>query len=72
MLKNQNTDRIFTAEDGFNFAFGIIDVGAEDLVDVAGRQIHEFIEIEALIHTYDYRNGNSILESTSLNPHPCT
>ena len=43
VLKNQNRDRIFTAEDGFNFAFGLIDVGAPDLMDVAGRNFDEFL-----------------------------
>ena len=54
ILKNYGRDRIFTEKEGFNIAFAIVDLGSEDLKDVAGRELHEYLEIEALLNSYDF------------------
>ena len=72
VLKNQSRDRVFTAEEGFNIAFAIIDSGTADFSDVAGRELHEYLLVEAILHTFDYRNGETNTSTISLNPHICT
>ena len=41
--KEANTDRIFTAEDGLQFAIGILDYGTVNKDDVLGREFYEYI-----------------------------
>ena len=43
VLKNHNRNRVFTDEEGFNFAFAVIDPGVEDLTDAAGRKLEEYL-----------------------------
>ena len=42
--KDANTDRMFTAEDGLQFAIGIIDYNAYDYGDVLGRNFEDYMK----------------------------
>ena len=43
--KDANSNHIFTAEDGLQFAIGIVDYGSEDFDDVLGRKFDEYLQL---------------------------
>ena len=43
--KDVNSNRIFTAEDGLQFAIGIIDYGGYNYEDVLGRKPEEYLQL---------------------------
>ena len=56
VLKNYNKEnnRVFTPDDGFRVAFGVVDLGSiPSMEDVKGRALHEYLEISARIISYD-------------------
>lgn len=43
--KDENIDRIFTAEDGLQFAIGIIDFDTDDFEDNLGRELEDYLTL---------------------------
>ena len=50
--KESNDGRVFTEEDGLQFAIGVVDYGADDYGDVLGRKFEDYIALNVWILFY--------------------
>lgn len=70
--KDSNANRIFTADDGLQFAIGIIDYGTEDYTDVEGRNFDEYLELYVYNWYFTQDTSAEVPESFEIKSHICT
>ena len=70
--KEANADRIFTAEDGLQFAIGIIDYGSDDFEDMEGRNFNNYLYLWVEMEYYAEDDTTIVPEDFELETHRCT
>ena len=71
-INNADERRIFTAEDGFNLAIAIFDESMPDFKDPLGRELNEYLIVEATRIYYDFSVSPPTFGEIPLELHPCT
>ena len=71
IMKNYNDySRKFTEDDGFQLAFAVIDYQTDDLTDVAGRQLEEYLRVKLSWSNINFTEDE--FEFIEIEHHPCS
>ena len=71
-INNTDDRHVFTAEDGFNLAIAVYDGLMPDFSDPFGRELNEYIIVEASRFYYDFSTSPPEYGEIPLELHPCT